>query len=285
MLLFQASCSFFSPSPTIDRDSQMTSSLHCSPAVPFREAPAYSKRRQSPSSGTDGGNSQSVASLSAPRVLLRSNSDNNLTVSQYQQHGSPSHWGPHLQQHPNRAPQQGHSQPGSSALHRSLSPQLLQQMPSGSPNGNVVVRTMGRGSRSRSPSLSRLGEEARRAVPSQRQPRCVSSTQQSHLLDVSLVMGLFEYLFTSLIDVDCAGIDTLIRQVYWYVWMICGMLRSLHVELHWIPLRSVSGIITRKLTVQFLKVVSKRELAVFSSPSSQKWPSIMSCNCEHVLLW
>uniref|UniRef100_A0A3Q3DIM3 SH3 and multiple ankyrin repeat domains 2 n=1 Tax=Hippocampus comes TaxID=109280 RepID=A0A3Q3DIM3_HIPCM len=118
--------------------------------VPFREAPAYSKRRQGPSSGTNSGNSQSVTSLSAPRVLLRSNSDNNLTVSQ--------------------APQQGHSQPGSSALHRSLSPQLLQQMPSGSPNGNVVVRTMGRGSRSRSPSLSRLGEEARRAVPSQRQP-------------------------------------------------------------------------------------------------------------------
>ncbi|XP_077420483.1 SH3 and multiple ankyrin repeat domains protein 2-like isoform X5 [Vanacampus margaritifer] len=138
--------------------------------VPFREAPAYSKRRQGPSSGNSSGNSQSPASLSAPRVLVRSNSDNNLTVSQYQQHGSPSNWGPHLQQHPNRAPQQGHSQPGSSALHRSLSPQLLQQMPSGSPNGNVVVRTMGRGSRSRSPSLSRLGEEARQAIPSQRQP-------------------------------------------------------------------------------------------------------------------
>uniref|UniRef100_A0AAQ4Q9T0 SH3 and multiple ankyrin repeat domains 2 n=1 Tax=Gasterosteus aculeatus aculeatus TaxID=481459 RepID=A0AAQ4Q9T0_GASAC len=43
-------------------------------------------------------------------------------------------------------------------------------MPSGSPNGNVVVRTMGRGARSRSPSLSRLGEEARRALPTQRQP-------------------------------------------------------------------------------------------------------------------
>uniref|UniRef100_A0A8D0A0S5 SH3 and multiple ankyrin repeat domains 2 n=1 Tax=Sander lucioperca TaxID=283035 RepID=A0A8D0A0S5_SANLU len=91
------------------------------------------------------GNEPSPSSLSAPRVLLRSNSDNNLTVSQ--------------------APQQGLSQPGSSALHRSLSPQLLQQMPSGSPNGNVVVRTMGRGARSRSPSLSRLGEEARRAPP------------------------------------------------------------------------------------------------------------------------
>uniref|UniRef100_A0A3P8VMY6 SH3 and multiple ankyrin repeat domains protein 3 n=1 Tax=Cynoglossus semilaevis TaxID=244447 RepID=A0A3P8VMY6_CYNSE len=107
--------------------------------VPFREAPAYSKRRRGPSSG----NSPSASTLSAPRVLLRSNSDNNLS---------------------------GHSQSGSSALHRSLSPQLLQQMPSGSPNGNVVVRTMGRGARSRSPSLSRLGEEARRALPSQRQP-------------------------------------------------------------------------------------------------------------------
>ncbi|XP_078111815.1 SH3 and multiple ankyrin repeat domains protein 2 [Sander vitreus] len=143
--------------------------------VPFREAPAYSKRRRGPSSGS--GNEPSPSSLSAPRVLLRSNSDNNLTVSQYQQqqqHGSPGNWAPHLQQHaqphPHRAPQQSLSQPGSSALHRSLSPQLLQQMPSGSPNGNVVVRTMGRGARSRSPSLSRLGEEARRAPPAQRQP-------------------------------------------------------------------------------------------------------------------
>lgn len=145
-----------------------------SSSVPFREAPAYSKRRRGQSSGNGSGNDQSLSSLSAPRVLLRSNSDNNLTVSQYQQHGSPGNWAPHPQQHQHaqahlhRAPQQGHPQPGSSALHRSLSPQLLQQMPSGSPNGNVVVRTMGRGARSRSPSLSRLGEEARRA---QRQPR------------------------------------------------------------------------------------------------------------------
>uniref|UniRef100_A0A3Q2ZRB4 SH3 and multiple ankyrin repeat domains 2a n=1 Tax=Kryptolebias marmoratus TaxID=37003 RepID=A0A3Q2ZRB4_KRYMA len=101
--------------------------------MPFREAPAYSKRRRGPSSGS--GNGQSPSSLAAPRVLLRSNSDNNLA-------------------------------PGSSALHRSLSPQLIQQMPSGSPNGNVVVRTMGRGIRSRSPSLSRLGEENRRGQPS-----------------------------------------------------------------------------------------------------------------------
>ncbi|XP_034040469.1 SH3 and multiple ankyrin repeat domains protein 2b [Thalassophryne amazonica] len=145
--------------------------------VPFREAPAYSKRRRGQSSGNSSRNSKSPSTLSAPHVLVRSNSDNNLTVSQYQvqQVGSPSNWAPHLQQqpqtqgHPHRAPLQGHSQSGSSALHRSLSPQLIQQMPSGSPNGNVVVRTMGRGSRSRSPSLSRLGEEARRIGPSQRQ--------------------------------------------------------------------------------------------------------------------
>uniref|UniRef100_H3CEA4 SH3 and multiple ankyrin repeat domains 2 n=1 Tax=Tetraodon nigroviridis TaxID=99883 RepID=H3CEA4_TETNG len=136
--------------------------------VPFREAPAYSKRRRGPSAGN--GSEPSSSSLAAPRVLLRSNSDNNLTVGQYQQHG----WtgGAQQQQHAQarlqRPPQQGPPQPGSSALHRSLSPQLLQQMPSGSPNGNVVVRTMGRGARSRSPSLSRLGEEVRRA---QRQPR------------------------------------------------------------------------------------------------------------------
>lgn len=145
-----------------------------SSVVPFREAPAYSKRRRGPSSGN--GNDQSPSSLSAPRVLLRSNSDNNLTVSQYQQYGSPSNWAPGLQQHQHtqaylhRVPQQVHPQPGSSEVHRSLSPQLLQQMPSGNPNGNVVVRTMGRGARSRSPSLSRLGEEARRA---QRQPKWV----------------------------------------------------------------------------------------------------------------
>ncbi|XP_039993661.1 SH3 and multiple ankyrin repeat domains protein 2-like [Xiphias gladius] len=114
--------------------------------VPFREAPAYSKRRRGPSSGNSSGNGQSPSSLSAPRVLLRSNSDNNLTVT-------PTRPAP-----PAQGPPAG------------LSPQLLQQMPSGSPNGTVVVRTMGRGARSRSPSLSRLGEEARRALPSQRQP-------------------------------------------------------------------------------------------------------------------
>uniref|UniRef100_A0A3B3D0B6 SH3 and multiple ankyrin repeat domains 2a n=1 Tax=Oryzias melastigma TaxID=30732 RepID=A0A3B3D0B6_ORYME len=124
--------------------------------VPFREAPAYSKRQRGPSSGS--GNGQSSSSLSAPRVLLRSNSDNNLA--------------------------QGHPQPGSSALHRSLSPQLVQQMPSGSPNGTVVVRTMGRGARSRSPSLSRLGEEARRTQPSH-----ILMTQHPFLSDSPISHG------------------------------------------------------------------------------------------------
>lgn len=142
--------------------------------MPFRETPAYSKRQRGPSSGR--GNGQSPSSLAAPRVLLRSNSDNNLAVGQYQQHklhSSPGNWAPHLhpRHHQHRAPQQGHSQPSSSALHCSLSPQLIQQMPSGNPNGNVVVRTMGRGARSRSPSLNRLGEENRRGQPSQRQQR------------------------------------------------------------------------------------------------------------------
>ncbi|XP_034004288.1 LOW QUALITY PROTEIN: SH3 and multiple ankyrin repeat domains protein 2-like [Trematomus bernacchii] len=147
--------------------------------VPFREAPSYSKRRRGQSSG---GNDLSPSSLSAPRVLLRSNSDNNLNVSQYQQqqqqqqqqHGSSVTWAPpHLQPPPSH---RGPPQPGGPpSLHRSLSPQLLQQMPS-SPNGNVVVRTMGRGARSRSPSLSRLGEEARRGgVSTQRQQPSPSS--------------------------------------------------------------------------------------------------------------
>lgn len=99
----------------------------CVSPVPFREAPAYSKRRRAPQS-----------SLSAPRVLLRSNSDNNLNSSA-------------VGAGPDAHPQ------------RSLSPQLLQQMQR---NPNGTVRTMGRGSRaaprSRSPSLSRLGEEQRR---------------------------------------------------------------------------------------------------------------------------
>ncbi|XP_051821756.1 SH3 and multiple ankyrin repeat domains protein 2 isoform X5 [Antechinus flavipes] len=97
--------------------------------VPFREAPTYSNRRRRPPS-----------TLAAPRVLLRSNSDNNLNVNNLPE------W----------------SVCSSASSHRSLSPQLLQQM-QGNPNG--TVKTIGSytpGPRSRSPSLNRLAEDARR---------------------------------------------------------------------------------------------------------------------------
>ncbi|XP_030619123.1 SH3 and multiple ankyrin repeat domains protein 2 isoform X3 [Delphinapterus leucas] len=96
--------------------------LHWTSSVPFREAPAYSNRRRRPPS-----------TLAAPRVLLRSNSDNNLNAS---------------------APDWAIRSAGP---HRSLSPQLPQQMPS-RPDG--AVKTLGSytsGPRSRSPSLNRLG--------------------------------------------------------------------------------------------------------------------------------
>ncbi|XP_018424374.1 PREDICTED: SH3 and multiple ankyrin repeat domains protein 2 isoform X1 [Nanorana parkeri] len=96
--------------------------------VPFREAPSYSHRRRGLQS-----------TLAAPRVLLRSNSDNNLNV--------------------NNIPEWSGA---SSSLHRSLSPQLLQQMQN---NPNGTVKTIGSYSqvpRSRSPSLNRLGEDAKR---------------------------------------------------------------------------------------------------------------------------
>uniref|UniRef100_A0A8B9KUB9 SH3 and multiple ankyrin repeat domains 2a n=1 Tax=Astyanax mexicanus TaxID=7994 RepID=A0A8B9KUB9_ASTMX len=111
--------------------------------VPFREAPAYSQRRRGPQPN----------SLAAPRTLLRSNSDNNLSVCV----GSPD-VAPVLSVcvgSPDAAPS------------RSLSPQLLLQMQR---NPNGTVRTGGgRGNKhqtqSRSPSLSRLGEEQRRPQP------------------------------------------------------------------------------------------------------------------------
>ncbi|XP_073397869.1 SH3 and multiple ankyrin repeat domains protein 2 isoform X3 [Dendrobates tinctorius] len=96
--------------------------------VPFREAPSYSHRRRGPQH-----------TLTAPRVLLRSNSDNNLNVNNI------SEWSA-----------------ASASLHRSLSPQLLQQMQN---NPNGTVKTIGSYSqvpRSRSPSLNRLGEDAKR---------------------------------------------------------------------------------------------------------------------------
>lgn len=90
--------------------------------MPFREAPAYSNRRRRPPS-----------TLAAPRVLLRSNSDNNLN-------SSVPDWAV-----------------CSAASHRSLSPQLLQQVPG---KADAALRTIGSyvpGPRSRSPSLNRLG--------------------------------------------------------------------------------------------------------------------------------
>uniref|UniRef100_A0AAR2KXF8 SH3 and multiple ankyrin repeat domains 2b n=1 Tax=Pygocentrus nattereri TaxID=42514 RepID=A0AAR2KXF8_PYGNA len=108
--------------------------------VPFREAPAVCSGRGRPQQLQTG-----RSTLAAPRVLLRSNSDNNLNVNKLPAARSPS-----------RSP---------SPL-RSLSPRRPQQMQN-SPNG--TVKTMGRGSRpprSRSPSLGRLGEgDTRRHTP------------------------------------------------------------------------------------------------------------------------
>ncbi|XP_053835730.1 SH3 and multiple ankyrin repeat domains protein 2 isoform X1 [Vidua macroura] len=98
-------------------------------SVPFREAPTYSNRRRRPPS-----------TLAAPRILLRSNSDNNLNI--------------------NNLPEWSASSSASS--HRSLSPHLLQQMQN-NPNGTVkTVGSYAPSSRSRSPSLNRLGEDAKR---------------------------------------------------------------------------------------------------------------------------
>uniref|UniRef100_A0AAZ3Q447 SH3 domain-containing protein n=1 Tax=Oncorhynchus tshawytscha TaxID=74940 RepID=A0AAZ3Q447_ONCTS len=130
--------------------------------VPFHEAPEYSKRRRVPPSTSSSG-----SCLVAPRVLLRSNSDNNLTVSQ----GPPQDWSQPQGPPQHHGSQQGGVGPPTSTSHRSLSPQLLQQM-QGNPNG--TVRTMGQRSRSTSvgvvprspsPSLNRLGEEACRPHP------------------------------------------------------------------------------------------------------------------------
>ncbi|XP_036423976.1 SH3 and multiple ankyrin repeat domains protein 2b isoform X3 [Colossoma macropomum] len=119
--------------------------------VPFREAPAACSGRGRPQQPQTG-----RSTLAAPRVLLRSNSDNNLNVNKLPAARSPL-----------RSP---------SPL-RSLSPRRPQQMQN-SPNG--TVKTMGRGSRpprSRSPSLGRLGEgDTRRHTP-QRHSRSPSSTR------------------------------------------------------------------------------------------------------------
>ncbi|NWR83218.1 SHAN2 protein, partial [Furnarius figulus] len=97
--------------------------------VPFREAPTYSNRRRRPPS-----------TLAAPRILLRSNSDNNLNINNFPEWSASS----------------------SASSHRSLSPHLLQQMQN---NPNGTVKTVGSytpSSRSRSPSLNRLGDDAKR---------------------------------------------------------------------------------------------------------------------------
>ncbi|XP_028840810.1 SH3 and multiple ankyrin repeat domains protein 2b isoform X3 [Denticeps clupeoides] len=117
--------------------------------VPFREVPTcVPERRPSPRS-----------TLAAPRVLLRSNSDNNLSVNICRptaRSRSPSPF------------------PATSTL-RGLSPRRPQQMQN-SPNG--TVKTMGRGShvaRSRSPSLGRLGAtNARRQTPQRNSSPCPS---------------------------------------------------------------------------------------------------------------
>ncbi|KAG8522563.1 SH3 and multiple ankyrin repeat domains protein 2 [Galemys pyrenaicus] len=100
------------------------------PPVPFREAPAYSNRRRRPPN-----------TLAAPRVLPRSNSDNNLSS------GAPD-WAVHP-----------------AAAHRSLSPQLPQQMPGQADGAAKTLGSYAPGPRSRSPSLNRLGgagEDGRR---------------------------------------------------------------------------------------------------------------------------
>lgn len=89
--------------------------------VPFREAPAYSNRRRRPPS-----------TLAAPRVLLRSNSDNNLNSNVPDWAVCP-------------------------AAHRSLSPQLLQQVPGKADGAARTIGSYAPGPRSRSPSLNRLG--------------------------------------------------------------------------------------------------------------------------------
>lgn len=102
--------------------------------MPFREAPAYSNRRR-----------RLPNTLAAPRVLLRSNSDNNL-------HASAPDW----------------AVCPTATAHRSLSPQLLQQMPSKPDGVAKSVASYAPGPRSRSPSLNRLGgagEDGKRPQP------------------------------------------------------------------------------------------------------------------------
>lgn len=101
-----------------------------SDSVPFREAPAYSNRRRRPPS-----------TLAAPRLLLRSNSDNNL-------HAGAPDWAV-----------------CAATSRLSFSPQLLQQTPGKADGAAKTLGSYTPGPRSRSPSLNRLGgagEDAKR---------------------------------------------------------------------------------------------------------------------------
>ncbi|KAM9080044.1 SH3 and multiple ankyrin repeat domains protein 2 isoform 3-T3 [Megaptera novaeangliae] len=111
----------FPPAPGLHRTCSGEQSYWTS-SVPFREAPAYSNRRR-----------RLPSTLAAPRVLLRSNSDNNLNASA-----------------PDWAVR-------SASPHRSLSPQLPQQMPSRPDGAGKTLGSYVPGPRSRSPSLNRLG--------------------------------------------------------------------------------------------------------------------------------
>lgn len=127
--------------------------------VPFREAPTGTGRsrplQQAPPQH------QGRSTLATPRVLLRSNSDNNLNVNK-------------LPLDRSRSPS-----PAASPL-RSLSPRHPQQMQN-SPNGTVKTMALGgRSTRSRSPSLGRLGEgDTRRQTP-QRHSRSVAVPEGSN---------------------------------------------------------------------------------------------------------
>lgn len=129
--------------------------------MPFREAPAaavVSSGRSRPQQAQTG-----RSTLAAPRVLLRSNSDNNLNVNKLSAPQTPSR-----SHSPSRSPLP-------SPL-RSLSPRRPQQMQNSS---NGTVKSMGRGARhpprSRSPSLGRLGDGDTRRHPPQRHSRSVTS--------------------------------------------------------------------------------------------------------------
>uniref|UniRef100_A0A9J7YMR7 SH3 and multiple ankyrin repeat domains 2b n=1 Tax=Cyprinus carpio carpio TaxID=630221 RepID=A0A9J7YMR7_CYPCA len=148
MIQSQLHLNIESPLHTVYKQSSfylITFFLSVSLPVPFREAPGGTGRSK-PLQQT-APQHQGRSTLAAPRVLLRSNSDNNLNVNK-------------LPLDRSRSPS-----PAASPL-RSLSPRHPQQMQN-SPNG--TVKTMARGgrsARSRSPSLGRLGEgDTRRQTP------------------------------------------------------------------------------------------------------------------------